>query len=261
MLSLGLLSFIFTLYTRTLTDGYAAVAPLWLVTGLMMAAFYRNPINLWPYIALVCATGCFIASGLWHNLSLVSFTFTLIHVIEALAGALLLRRLLPADNPLASLNDWGKMLLCGTVIPSVLGGILASPLAGAIDLSAIKLFSIWVSADAVGILAFLPIGLLFKPSALPQSYHLQWLTESAITLAVTLLLGYLALSYLPWPLTFIIVILMWSAIRLPRLHAFMLFFATVIIMSTVIATGYFSLDTVKHSASSSVLAYTPGCRS
>jgi len=257
LFSLGLLSFIFTLYTRTLTDAYAAVAPLWLVTALMMAAFYRNPINLWPFIGLACAAGCFVASSLWHATGLISLIFTAINVIEAVVGALLLRRFLPGDNPLASLNDWVKMILCGTVIPPVVGGILAITLAGAIDLPAIQLFSIWISAEIVGTLAFLPIGLLFKPSALPKSYHLQWITETAITLVVTLVLGYLALSYLPWPLTFIIVILMWSAIRLPRLHAFLLFFATVIILSTVIATGYFSLDTAKSSVSSSVLAYTP----
>lgn len=257
MFSLGLLSFIFNLYTRTLTDAYAAVAPLWLVTALMMVAFYRNPINLWPFIALICAAGCSLASSLWHSMSMISLVFTAINVIEAVVGALLLRRLLPEGNPLTSLNDWGKMLLCGTVVPSLLGGLLASPFASAIDLPAVKLFSIWVSAEVVGTLAFLPIGLLFKPTALPNSYHLQWIAESTVTLLITLLLGYLALSYLPWPLTFIIAIFMWSAIRLPRLHAFMLFFATVIGLSTVIAAGYFSLDTFKNAANVNVLDYTP----
>jgi len=257
LFSLGLLSFIFTLYTLTLSDAYAAVAPLWLVTALMMTAFYRNPINLWPYIAIACVVGSFIASNLWHSIGFIKFAFNAINVIEALVGALLLRRFLPAENPLTSLNDWVKMILCGTIIPPVIGGVLAISLAGAIELPAAKLFTIWVSAEAVGTLAFLPIGLLFKPSALPKSYHLQWIAETTATLAVTLILGYLALRYLPWPLTFIIVVLMWSAIRLPRLHAFLLFFAVVIILSTVIAMGYFSLDTAKNTTNSSVLAYTP----
>ncbi|WP_299997066.1 diguanylate cyclase [uncultured Cedecea sp.] len=257
LFSLGLLSFIFTLYTRTLTDTYAAMSPLWLSTALIMAAFYRNPVKLWPLIALVCGSGSLIASSLWHDTSLISLAFTSFNIIEALVGALLLRRVLPRDNPLASLNDWAKMLLCGTLIPSLVGAVLTSPLAATVGLPVVKLFSVWVSAEAVGTLAFLPIGLLFKPSALPKSYHLQWITETILTLAVTLVLGYLALSYLPWPLTFIIVVLMWSAIRLPRLHAFLLFFAAVIILSSVITTGYFSLDTIKHSAGSTLLAYTP----
>ena len=257
LFSLGLLSFIFTLYTHTLTDTSTPVDPLWLVSALMMAAFYRNPLNLWPFIAIICAAGSSIAISLWHSISLLSLAFTAINLIEALVGALLLRRVLPDNNPLASLNDWGKMLLFGVLIPSVVGGVLVISLAGTLTLGVVKLFSIWVSADAVGFLIFLPIGLLFKPSALPKSYHLQWISESIITLFVTLLLGFLALSYLPWPLTFIIITLMWSAIRLPRLHAFILFFAAIIVLATVTEVGYFTPDTINNSANSIVTAYTP----
>ncbi len=257
LFSLGLLSFIFTLYTIMLTNASSTVSPLWLVTALVMAAFYRNPVNLWPAIAIACISGRLIAAFLWHDLRIVMLGFSTINVIEASVGALLLRRLLPVENPLSSLNDWIKMLLCGAVIPPLIGGTLVTMLAGAVGLPPVKLFSFWVSAEAVGVLAFLPIGLLFKPSALPKSYHLQWITETTATLVITLILAYLALNYLPWPLTFIIVILMWSAIRLPRLHAFLLFFATVIALSAVIALGYFSLDTVKSNANSSVLVYAP----
>jgi diguanylate cyclase (GGDEF)-like protein/PAS domain S-box-containing protein len=257
LFSLGLLSFIFTLYTIMLTSAYSTVAPLWLVTALMMAAFYRNPVNLWPAIALVCVASRLITAYYWHDIRIVMLGFSTINVIEALIGALLLRRLLPAENPLTSLNDWVKMLLCGAVIPPLIGGILVTTLAGTVGLSPVKLFSFWVSAEAVGMLAFLPIGLLFKPTALPKSYHLQWMTETTATLVITLILAYFALSYLPWPLTFIIVVLMWSAIRLPRLHAFLLFFATVIALSAVITLGHFSLDAVRTNAHSSVLVYAP----
>lgn len=251
--SLGLLSFIFTLYTLTLTDAYAIVAPLWLGTALMMAAFYRNPIKLWPLIALSCIVGSVIASGLWHATSMVRLAFGAINIVEALIGALLLRRLLPADNPLSGLNDWMKMLICGSFIPSIIGATLAISLVGAIDLSVGKLFSIWLSAAAVGTLAFLPIGLLFKPASVFKAEHLRVILETIATLVVTLILGSLALCYMPWPLTFIITLLMWSAIRLPRLNAFILFFVAMLVFSTVIAMGRFSLDT----SNASVLDYTP----
>lgn len=253
LFSLGLLSFIFTLYTFTLTDADAVIAPLWLLTALMMAAFYRNPLYLWPFIALFCVTGCFIASHVWHTNSIVELAFSTINVIEALVGALLLRRLLPTENPLASLNDWMKMMLCGTVIPQILGSTLVILLLNSVDLPVAEIFFTWLSSEAVGTLALLPVCLLFKPSMFFRTGDLRRVAETVVTLIVTLVLSYLSLLYLPWPFTFIVVLLMWSAIRLPRLHAFTLFFSTLVVLSSVITMGHFSLMTSNHE----ILTYTP----
>ena len=251
--SLGLLSFIFTFYTLTLADSNAVIASLWFVTALMMAAFYRNPVSLWPFIALFCVAGCFIASNLCHTSSIIRLVFSAINVIEALVGALLLRRFLPAENPLVNLNDWIKMIVCGTIIPPLIGAILATLLMISVDIPATKNFFIWLSSGAVGTLALLPLGLLFKLRVLFHASHLRWAIETFFTLIITVALSYLALRFLPWPLTFIVVLLMWSAIRLPRLHAFMLFFAALVILSTIISMGHFLLET----SNTEVLAYTP----
>ncbi len=52
---------------------------------------------------------------------------------------------------------------------------------------------------------------------------------------VTLALSWLALHYLPRPFTAVIVLLMWSAVRLPRVEAFLVFLCTVMMVSLIIA--------------------------
>lgn len=253
LFSLGLLSFIFTLYTLTLADINGTVTPLWLVSALMMAAFYRNPIKRWPFIALFCVAGSYIATYLWHSSGFIKLAFDIINIIEALTGALLLRRFLPQENPLSSLNDWIKMILCGTIIPPLVGGILATFVMLSANMPATKGFFIWLSSGAVGTLALLPVGLLYQPGILSRPVDRRWMVESFFTLVITLVLGYLSLRFLPSPLTFIVVFLMWSAIRLPRLHAFILFFVALLVLSTVISMGHFLQGT----SNTEVLAYTP----
>lgn len=54
-------------------------------------------------------------------------------------------------------------------------------------------------------------------------------------MAITLTLSWLSMLYLPWPFTFIIVLLMWSAVRLPRMEAFLIFLTTVMMVSLMMA--------------------------
>lgn len=79
---------------------------------------------------------------------------------------------------------------------------------------------IWVLSESIGALALVPLGLLFKPHYLLRHRNPRLLFESLLTLAITLTLSWLSMLYLPWPFTFIIVLLMWSAVRLPRMEAF-----------------------------------------
>lgn len=48
LISLGLLSFIFTLFSLELTRFGTILAPLWFPTALMMVAFYRHAGRMWP---------------------------------------------------------------------------------------------------------------------------------------------------------------------------------------------------------------------
>lgn len=79
--SLGLLSFLFTLFPLMLSPAAGQIAPLWLITALMMAAFFRTPLRLWPPVAAACLTGSFIASADWYSLSAVQPLFSLINLL------------------------------------------------------------------------------------------------------------------------------------------------------------------------------------
>lgn len=51
LVSLGLVSFIFTLFSLELSQFGTQLAPLWFPTSIMMVAFYRHAGRMWPGIA------------------------------------------------------------------------------------------------------------------------------------------------------------------------------------------------------------------
>lgn len=241
LVGLGLLSFIFTLYSLELSLVGTLLAPLWFPTAVMMVAFFRTPQRFWPLIIITCALSSIGATAVLLPLSEINLGYTAINVIEALVGALLMRRYLPVQNPLQNLNSWVRLALCSAFIPPIIGGILAVLLAGPTSETAVKTFFVWVLSEAIGALALLPAGLLIKPNVLLHHRNPKLLLETLVTFVVTLALSYLVLRYMPWPFTFIIVFLMWSAIRLPRLEAFIIFLATLMVVSLMMATNNVSM--------------------
>lgn len=233
LISLGLLSFIFTLFSLELIRFGTIIAPLWFPTSIMMVAFYRHAGRMWPGIALACALGNIAATALIFSLAYVNLRYTAINIVEAAIGAVLLRKLLPGYNPLQNLADWVRLALGSAVIPPLLGGLLALLLVP--TETPLRTFLVWILSEAVGAMALVPIGLLFKPHYLLRHRNPRLLFETLATLAVTLAFCWLALHYLPWPFTAVIVLLMWSAARLPRMEAFFIFLATVMMLSLIIA--------------------------
>jgi len=69
----------------------------------------------------------------------------------------------------------------------------------------------------------------------PLSTLASWAT--LITLLLTLLLCGAILYYLPWPFAFVIVIPFYTAVRLPRLAAFIIYYATVAMIAMMQAFG------------------------
>ena len=235
LISLGLLSFIFTLFSLELTRFGTILAPLWFPTALMMVAFYRHAGRMWPGIAAACTAGSLVAWGFLFSFSSINLWYAGINIVEAVAGAILLRKLLPWYNPLQNLSDWIKMAIGSALIPPLLGGVLVCLLTGSDNI--LRTFLVWVLSESIGALALVPIGLLFKPHYLLRHRKPKLLFETLVTLAITLMLSWLALIYLPWPFTAVIVLLMWSAIRLPRMEAFLIFLVTVMMVSLMIATN------------------------
>ncbi|WLI77703.1 diguanylate cyclase [Kosakonia sp. H02] len=233
LLSLGLLSFIFTLFSLELIRFGTIIAPLWFPTAIITVAFYRHAGRMWPGIAFACALGNVAATAFLFSFSFVDLRYTAVNIVEAAVGAILLRKLLPWYNPLQNLADWVRLAIGSALIPPLVGGVLICLLVPTDTM--LRTFIVWVLSEAIGALALVPLGLLFKPHYLLRHRQPQLLLEFLATLALTLVLSWLSLHYLPWPFTAIIVLLMWSAVRLPRMEAFLIFLATVMMVSLVLA--------------------------
>lgn len=93
LVSLGLVSFIFTLFSLELSQFGTQLAPLWFPTSIMMVAFYRHAGRMWPGIALSCSLGNIAASILLFSTSSLNMTWTTINIVEAVVGAVLLRKI------------------------------------------------------------------------------------------------------------------------------------------------------------------------
>ncbi|EOU9562102.1 diguanylate cyclase [Cronobacter dublinensis] len=240
LVSLGLLSYIFTLFSLELTLYDTLLAPLWFPTSIMMVAFFRHALRMWVPIALVCGAGTVLATLTLFPPGDLEPLYTVINIVEALVGATLLRKLLPWYNPLKNLNNWLRLALASAVVPPLVGGCLLAAISE--HEVTLRVFLVWILSETIGALALVPLGLLFKARYLLRHRSPRLLVESLATLCITLLCSWLALHYMPWPFTFVIVLLMWSAIRLPRLEAFTVFLATVMMVSFVIASNPTLLD-------------------
>jgi len=233
LVCLGLVTFIFTLFSLELTRFGTLLAPLWFPTSIMMVAFYRHAGKMWPGIALACSFGNVLASWMLFSWDSVSLTYPVVNIIEASIGAILLRKLLPWYNPLQNLNDWVRLAIGSALVPPLIGGVLVHFLVPSAE--PLRTFLVWVLSESVGALALVPLGLLFKPHYLLRHRNPRLLLETLVTMAVTLVLSWAAISWLPWPFTCVIVLLMWSAVRLPRMEAFLVFLVTVMMVSLMMA--------------------------
>jgi diguanylate cyclase (GGDEF)-like protein/PAS domain S-box-containing protein len=241
MLSLGLLTFIFTLFSLELTRFGTVLAPLWFPTSIMMVAFYRHAGKMWPAIALACSLGSVLASWVLFPPSSLNIVYPVINAVEAVIGAVLLRKFLPRYNPLQNLHDWIRLALASAVVPPLAGGVLVLLLGPSEQ--PLHTFLVWVLSEAIGALALVPLGLLYKNHYLLRHRNPRLLLESLLTLAVTLALSAMAMLWLPWPFTCVIVLLMWSAVRLPRMEAFTIFLVTIMMVSLMMATNPTTLQT------------------
>lgn len=209
LVCLGLVTFIFTLFSLELTRFGTLLAPLWFPTSIMMVAFYRHAGKMWPGIALACSFGNILASWMLFSWGSLNLAYTFVNIVEACVGALLLRKLLPWYNPLQNLNDWIRLAVGSALIPPLVGGVLVYLLVP--NTEPLRNFLIWVLSESIGALALVPLGLLFKPHYLLRHRNPKLLLETLMTTVITLVLCWAAITWLPWPFTCVIVLLMWSA--------------------------------------------------
>lgn len=231
----GVLSFLLALFCLELIKVSVGISSLWLSTALMTMLVFRSPPRELPVLLGGCMIGVIAANALIVGQAVVVLTFPLINLLQALLSGVLLRRLLDKKSPLNSLRSWCKMVLAVGVFTPLLGALLAC---WSLDFSgpvSLHFFITWAISETIGMLALGPVCLLWQPEDLRKTLSRSALLELLLTLIVTLALNYCALRYLPWPFTFVMVVLFYSAVRLPRFSAFIIFLATLVMMSLLLA--------------------------
>ncbi|QHM71605.1 diguanylate cyclase domain-containing protein [Mixta intestinalis] len=242
-LLLGLLCFFASLFCLALMALDNRISPLWYATAIMTAVVFRQRSTSLVILLTACLLGTLGANALFLGLRWPPLAWSVINLLQSIVGGWLLRRLLRADAPLDSLFSWCKMAVATGILTPLLGGLMAlwwQHVSGGVP--GLHFFGTWVLSEVIGMLTLGPICLLWQ-SRYFQRITQQALLEMLLTLAASLLLCCLALRFLPWPFTFVIVILFWVAVRLPRLEAFFIFFANVSLMSLMLAFHLIELHT------------------
>lgn len=242
-LTFGAITFALSFFCMTLIEVSGAVSPLWFSTALLTVLIFRQPVASLPLIALACTAGNAAAIAAISGPGFPHILFPLINLIQAIIGGALLRRLLDRKSPLGSLLSWSKMVITTGVLTPLAGALMVSWLLTLFDRASPQLFSTWIVSEAIGMLSLGPVCLLWRGDYFRNNFNPAVLYETLLTLAITLTLTWLSLRYLPWPFTFVIVVLFYSAVRLPRFEAFMVFLATLTLMTLILALNRLNVTT------------------
>ncbi|CAK9885368.1 MAG: putative diguanylate cyclase DgcE [Candidatus Erwinia impunctatus] len=236
VLLFGIASFTLTLFCLELINISDDVSPLWFSTALMTIVTFRYSVEILPLLLSSCLLGVISADALVMGFSLPWLLFPFINLFQALLGGLFLRLLLSSSAPLHSLSSWFRMVLSVCLFTPLIGGIVSCWLVSFTHsvTQPHHFFTTWVTSEAIGMLGLGPVGLLWHHSLFHRMNFRRW-GETFLTLIITLGLVYLVLNYLPWPFVFIIVLLFYSAVRLPRFDAFLVVFTTLVLMMVMLA--------------------------
>jgi PAS domain S-box-containing protein len=151
---------------RFLSGSGGTVVSYWLPGGLFVTALLLAPTRDWPclMIAIVPANALF---DYWHdpapNLAVI-FLFCVINMIQAGAGAWLMRRFVAPWPTIASLKEFfGLLLFCG-VISSAIGATLAATMTTAFGVAQAPFAETWKiiwGGDIMAVLVLAPPLLVF----------------------------------------------------------------------------------------------------
>nr|WP_258575914.1 MASE1 domain-containing protein [Candidatus Pantoea persica]MBA2814761.1 putative diguanylate cyclase YegE [Candidatus Pantoea persica] len=146
-LLLGVTAFLLTLFCLELIVFSGLISQLWFATALMTVVAFRTPSHQAPLLG--CAAGTALANTLILEPEPANLKFTLINLLQAIAGSVLLRQLLRCHAPLNTLLDWLRfMLSVGVLIPR-LGGLLAVWMMHIRGESTLSFLFTWVIAESI----------------------------------------------------------------------------------------------------------------
>ncbi|CAI0715594.1 diguanylate cyclase [Serratia quinivorans] len=225
--------FLLALLCLALSSESSHFTPLWFPTAAIITVLYRYPPQQWGLPLLASGAAIVTASTLLYGFSWLPVKLSLINLLEAGTCTLLLRRMLLPDDPINSLASWLKFVVCAVIFTPLFSALLAAWWVPAPGQSFWQPFNTWFISEAIGVLSLTPIGLVYRRRMLEQLNPFPLL----LVLIASLVFCYLALTYLPFPFTFVILPLLWAAIALPRLETFTVCFCTTLMITVMISFG------------------------
>lgn len=243
-LLLGMSICLLALACMSIIQKSSSLAGLWLPTALLIPVLFHH--NYRDWLPLMCAAALGIAAA---NMTLGTpllryLPYLLNNLIEASLCAALLRRMLPQQDPLSGLGSWVKFLLIAVVfcplVSSVIMMLFIMHIHSPAELQ--SRFATWYMSEAVAILALTPLGLIYQRGYFKRNLTSERFFELALTLIVTLAAGFLALKWLPYTFAFITIPLLWCAIRLPRIEAFIIFLLMTLMIALLHTSGIINVQ-------------------
>jgi len=235
---LGILAFLLTLFCLELIVVSERISPLWYPTALMTGVIFRASFRHLPLLLAACIIGTALANLLVIGPALGNLKFVILNLLQALLAGTMLRLWLNRQAPLDTLSDWIRFALSAALLAPLLGGLITLWMLDVDRQALLPFFSTWVVSEVIGVLALAPVVLLWPGKPVRELITPGRQLETLLTLLATLFASYLSLRFLPWPFTFIVVILFWCAVRLPKFEAFLLFFINASFISLLLALGW-----------------------
>ena len=232
-------------YALNFAGPVAAIA--WLPVGVGIAFLYMAGLRYWPGVVIGdLLANDYVALPLG---SALGQTFG--NVLEILVATMLLRRLVPGGNPLASVECVGRMLLAigiGTTVSATVGPI-SLLLGDVIDGAALtRVWRTWWLGDATGALIVLPLALAWARPPTPDWWRRHAL-ETALLLVLVAAISEVTLRYREPLLYLVFPPLIWAALRVgPRGATLAVAVAAgFAIWGTTRQVGPFAFESITHS--------------
>lgn len=234
--------FLLALFCIQLSERSENLAPLWFPTAVLMVALFHHPSRYWSW-QLLSAGVCIVAANfILYGVSWFPLPLTAINLAESTVGAWLLRRFLQPKDPLNNLFSWLKFSICTVIVVPLLSGLAAAWYLSPQNGSFTQVLTVWFMSEAIGMLALGPVGLLYRRGYFNIATKSKALFDMMGMMILSLAACYIGLIYLPFPFTFVIMALIWTAIRLPRLETFTICFLATLLIALMINFNLFTLQ-------------------
>ena len=250
---LFVLFFVLALGAIAIARQPGTVAVVWIANGAATALIVSAPQGRALPLLGVAALANLMANLAWGDPIGISLAFLPANVLEVALAVALVRPLAPqfADGHAGYL----RVVLCGAVIPPLLGATLGSAALHLLEFGRFERVWIdWYVGSLLGSVVALSFGLALRARGFAESLAQLLQPAALVAVGLSVLLTWLGLVHLPYPFVWIGVGLMLVAYALPRLAAFSCAFAVVVTLAVVMALGGF-VPSVARSAWNNAIIY------